>query len=701
MVLQERVPDYQKRTLNAVAKAASGELRIGEFAAMAGVSCKALRLYAAEGLLPPTRINPVNGYRFYNESQLDIIRRIKTLQAVGASLREIKTAIEAEGVLDDIEELLRRREAEMRRQQVMIEESLAEVRRQLLHIERHREQVRAEEESAAGTSVLYKECARPAPIGTVIILEEVMSQYDQNGNDTGSSRATFTRRSVIAGGIGGAVASGLTLSGAGAAPASQKPVSMGRNAKEENVLRYADNAPVKTAALDPANYYRIHYAMDAIYSRLAQSDIALNPVPDLAVSWSANEALDRWTFVLREGVTWHDGTPFTSKDVAFTYRRILDPNVSSVYGTYAIVDGDKIETPDDLTVVIVLNKPHADFPQLAMGFYSYVVPEHIGVQVHSMGIGTGPYKLISADPNGVTELEAFADYWKGPAPISKLEIYAVADSEARVNGLLANQFDSVGSLSPLQLKRVQDSGSHQANLVPDGGWTFLGVRCDVAPFDDIRVRKALKLVADRTVIHEAAIQSAGTIGYDQPVWENDQYGWKGDPARNIEEAKRLLTEAGFPDGLDITLDAADIHYWLPIALTYREQAKDAGINVTINMIPADGDYSVAVKDSAFRFEQWGARTADTVLSEAFRSDASANDSRWIRPEFDAMLDSARAEPDFESRKGLYQQAQQMINDDGGIILPFFGYRGFATAKDLVGIPAEATDINSFWGLSYL
>jgi peptide/nickel transport system substrate-binding protein len=671
-----------------------GELRIGEFAALAGVSPKALRLYAAEGLLQPSRINQANGYRYYQPKQLETVHRIKLLQAVGASLREIKLAIEAEAVLDDMEELLRRRQIEIGRQRALLDRQAAEIGRQLQQLEQHRRDVRDSEEEAAESAKRRSNTEPPVDSTVIVDLEESM-------NERNDERGTgYSRRGVIAGVAGGALSIGLGTKIAGASGSSRVRTGTRFYQADNNVYRYAADAPVTTAALDPSNYYRIHYAMGGLYSRLCANDLSLAPVPDLAVSWEPNATLDRWTFKLREGVTWHDGEPFTSADVAFSYKRMLDPNVSSVSATYAIVDPDGIETPDDLTVVIALNKPHADFPQLAMGAYAYIVPEHIGDDVPTAGIGTGPYKLVEADPAGITAMEAFDAYWRGPAKINRVELYTIADSEARVNGLLANQLDGAGSLSPLQLQRIGESPDHQVKLVPDGSWTYLGVRCDTAPFDDVRVRKAMKLVVDRAQIHQAAIQSSGTIGYDQPVWEHDQYGWVGDPARNVEQAKALLAEAGFPNGLDVTLEAADIHYWLPIAVTYKEQAKEAGINVTINMVPSDGDYSLTVKDSVFRFEQWGARTADTVLTEAFRSDAAANDSRWKRPEFDALLDSARAEADFEKRKDLYQQAQQMINDDGGVILPFFGYTGFAAAKRVQGIPAKPTDLNSFWTLSY-
>ncbi|MFZ4663255.1 MAG: ABC transporter substrate-binding protein [Caldilineaceae bacterium] len=439
-------------------------------------------------------------------------------------------------------------------------------------------------------------------------------------------------------------------------------------------------------SLAPMSPVRFFPPVSLLYNRLVRHSSEGRPEPDLAESWEADETAQIWTFNLRQGIQFHDGKPLTAKDVVYTLQYVVDPELGSPGASVLeIIDSTAFETPDEYTVVFKLKQPHADFPLLLLHYSCYIIPEGSRETIHTTGIGTGPFKLETLNVEGKTVLAANDDYWEGAPGLAKIEVLPIADAEARTAALLADQID-MDDISYSAVDLVRRNENYVINSIPAGGWNVLVMRTDTAPFDDLRVRQAMKLVVDRAVILQTALQDFGAIAADQPVWPGDQYHLSIDRPRDVEQAKALLAEAGYADGLEVTLFTSTISEgMIEMAIAYKEMAAEAGINVEIKQTPAEGYWNEVWMTEAFCSSSWGERQADQVLNEVYRSGASWNETYWSNPTFDQLLDDARKELDFEKRKALYQQAQQLLSDEGGAIIPAFAYSVSAAHKRVQGV----------------
>jgi peptide/nickel transport system substrate-binding protein len=244
--------------------------------------------------------------------------------------------------------------------------------------------------------------------------------------------------------------------------------------------------------------------------------------------------------------------------------------------------------------------------------------------------------------------------------------------EARVQALRAGQIDWLWAVTAEQAALFEGNPNFTTQEVLNGSWRDFVMNVTVPPFDDVRVRQAMKLVVDRQEMIDVVLQGHGAMAYDHSVWPGDAYHLALDRPQDIEKAKELLAEAGYPDGLTVELFTADIYAELvPMAVVYKEQAAKAGINVEIRQVPSDGYWSKYWMVEPFMVSAWGQRPADQVLNEVYRCEASWNETYWCNEEFEQLLDDARQELDLAKRTELYHRAQQLTADEGGAIIPFF------------------------------
>ncbi|NJN19643.1 MAG: ABC transporter substrate-binding protein, partial [Oscillochloris sp.] len=444
--------------------------------------------------------------------------------------------------------------------------------------------------------------------------------------------------------------------------------------------------------LGPASPVRFFPPVSLLYNRLVRVDESGRPAPDLAVSWEADPTATQWTFKLREGVTFHDGRPFSAQDVLYTTRYVMNPELESPgAAVLEIVDVEQLRAPDDMTVVFTLKQPHADFPLLLLHYSMYIIPDGIGDEINTTGIGTGPFKLTQFAPEGTTIVTANDEYWDGPPGLAAIEMVGIADGEARTSALLADQID-YNDIPPETAELVSRNANYNLISLPAGGWLVMAMRADQPPFTDPRVRMAMKLVVDRDAMVKTVVSGYGQIATDHPVWPGDQYYLEVDRQQDIARARELLAEAGYADGLDVTLYTSSIDsYMIPMTVAYKEMAAQAGINVTIQQESPDGYWNDIWLQVPFCCSSWGEREADQVLNEVYRSTASWNETFWKNAEFDGLLDQARRELDFEKRKAIYQQAQQLLADDGGAIIPFFTNDLSAAHKRVRGVDTRNFD----------
>jgi len=424
-------------------------------------------------------------------------------------------------------------------------------------------------------------------------------------------------------------------------------------------------------SLDPISPTNFANAIVILYDRLVRLGDDGRVAPDLAVSWTPDKSAKEWVFALRKGVKFHNGQPLTSADVAYSFGRILAPkSTSSLASTLSLID--RIETPDKQTVVFRLKQSDADFPLLLVEYTARIIPDGSGDTIGATGIGTGPFKLKSFNAEGTTVLVANDDYWRGAPGLAAIELIGIADAKARSAAVLAGQIDALLNTTAVQGDLFAANPDFVTQSFPTGEWYSLLMRTDTPPFNDVRVRQAMRLVADRQVMVDLVLGGQGTVACDTPVGPKDANHWETTCPQDIERAKKLLADAGHPGGLDVTLFTSDLEAWMtPLAEVYKQQAAAAGINVTLKVVPADGYFTEIWLKAPFYPAFWSERPADLILNLLWRSTADWNESHYQNPKFDQLLDKARQELDFEARRKLYQQAQQILVEDGGNLIPFY------------------------------
>ena len=446
--------------------------------------------------------------------------------------------------------------------------------------------------------------------------------------------------------------------------------------------------------VDPASKGRFWQVTEKTMSRLVRPAVSGEPEPNLAAEWSANEAATEWTFKLREGVKFHDGSDFEAADVVYSLEHIRDPEFDSPAAS-VIAMVETIAAVDRLTVKMTLSAPYADLPLQLMDYRIRMIPEGSADTIGTTGIGTGPFILVTLDPEGTTVLKANPDYWEGPPGVEIIEIIGIADAQARVQALLGGQIDVLGygDLSGQQLALFESNPKFKVQSVPTGDWLGIVFRTDTEPFTDARLRKALRIATDRQALVDLVLgPGGGIVTCDHPVWTGDQYRAPFDCQPQVEEAKRLLAEAGYADGIEFDLTTSNIDpRFITLAEVYQQQVAKAGIKVNIIMAPSDGYWSEVWRKESVVTTRWGQRPADQILNEDYRGGAPWNETYWNRPDFDEILDKARKELDFEKRRDLYHQLQSILYEEGGSLIPFHVNQAIATTARVSGIQAVFAD----------
>jgi peptide/nickel transport system substrate-binding protein len=403
--------------------------------------------------------------------------------------------------------------------------------------------------------------------------------------------------------------------------------------------------------------------------------------PRLAHAWEADSDGASWTFHLVEGVAFHDGSTFDAEDVKYSFERIpsSDSPLAGVLDTL-----ERVEVVNPTTVAFHLSDGAIDFPLLMTDRRMRVV------SATSDGvIGTGPFAVTTFDPANTTTLTAFDDYWQGTPRLAGVDIVAMPDAETRLVALESGRLDLVDGLVFLDVETLVGHPEFTIQQVPSGDWRGIVFDTRAEPYNDVRVRQALKLVVDRTEMIELVAGGAqgAEISCDTPVWSSDPYFVPGTCEQDIRRAKDLLTEAGYPGGLDITITSSRLYSdWLSLAEVFQYQAAQAGIRVKIVQADADGYWSEVWMNDPAVTTSWAERTAEQVLAEAFVSTAPWNESFWKNAEFDALVAAASAESDPDRRAELYRNAQEILRAESGTIIPYHVKKSRVVASDVRGVP---------------
>lgn len=503
----------------------------------------------------------------------------------------------------------------------------------------------------------------------------------------------------------------LVLGLTGCAPATDEPAAPAPNATPESGAPAAD-VPVRGGTLRTESNF-IPYIADPAADAVGTGQIGLFiaealvwvgedgvPRPQLVKSWEVSEDAKEWTLHLQEGVTFNNGKHFGADDVIWNLRHWLDPDTGSAMADRLdFLSPAGIEKVDELTIKLHLDRPHFNVLLTLYSYASMIAPEGGWEDFYSGdpadAIGTGPFLLESFNPDERMVLVRNPNYWQmgadgQPLPyVDRVIVTAGWDDAARLAALIGGEADL---LTPGEgILPVFDKYSDRIDIQTyHTGWiTPIVMRTDMPPFDDVRVRTALKLVADRERIRDL-VMPLGPVAYDHMVTSGDvahcpdtDFGREQD----IEKAKSLLAEAGFADGIELELAVPNGDFRTSLAQVYAEMAAAAGITININLLPSPAFWD--------QWTEWpfsvsglnGRLPATANMNAALRCGSNWNESHYCNEELDTLLDKADGELDVDKRRDLYCRIQTIMQEDSGYVVPFWAVT-FGASRSDVHIPSD-------------
>ena len=420
-----------------------------------------------------------------------------------------------------------------------------------------------------------------------------------------------------------------------------------------------------------------------IYNNLTQYQLvdgAIQAVPDLAESWESNPELTQWTFRLRSGVLWHDGTPLTSADVKFTFETLLNPEVNaSARGVISSID--TIEAVDELTVQFNLKTAFAPLPVM-LGYNQCIVPKHLieGQDLNQPAsflaapVGTGPFMVKELSAGNYLEVARNDAYFGGPALLDGIIFKTVTDGNARAAQIRSGEID-LTVIDPAQVASMEGASNVVLRQEPQVNYYFLAVNHSIPKLQDPRVRQALSHVLDKDAIVASVLAGAGQVatGPIHPFlgdyYNPDVQTYAYEP----DAAAQLLTDAGWTKGDDgILVNAAGERFTLLIngpkgypvleqVLVYAQsEFQQLGIEVTLD-IPEWTVHLEQYHDLKYDLlVQWWVTPPDPDLYDHYYSTSSSNWWAYNNPELDPLLIEARSQADHAARVELVHQIQTMV-----------------------------------------
>lgn len=443
-----------------------------------------------------------------------------------------------------------------------------------------------------------------------------------------------------------------------------------------------------TDTLDPALSTDTYMQMidRGCYNMLTELDQNNQLIGELASSWEASKDAASWTFELRKGVTFHNGKTLDANDVvaSINHHRGKDSKSAAKPLVKNITD---IKADGKNRVTFTLSGGSADFPFLMSDYHLPIMPAKDGKVNATSGIGSGAYIIEKFDPGVVSHLKKNPNYWKkGRGHFDSIEHLVISDVAARTNALTTG---AIHIMDRCDLKTVhllkRNKNIEVLKITGFQHFTY-PMHATVAPFSDNNVRMALKHGLDREAFVKTILRGYGEVGNDHPIGKGQPYFATDLPQRKYDpdKSKFYLKKAGL-SSLKVEIAAADAAFAgaVDAVSIYKENLAKSGIDLTINRVSNDGYWSNVWLKKPFCCCYWGGRpTPDWMFSTAYEGGVPWNDSMWNHEKFNKLLIEARAELDQAKRTQLYAEMQQIVRDEGAVIVPAFASYVTAHSKKI-------------------
>ena len=419
--------------------------------------------------------------------------------------------------------------------------------------------------------------------------------------------------------------------------------------------------------------------------------------PALCEKWEASPDLKTWTLRLRKTVKWHNGRQFTADDAVWNIKRVLDPKTgSSVLGlmkgfildefetgekddkgnpkkSTRLWDANAVQKVDDFTVQLNGKTPQIAVPEWLFHYPFLILDPAENGEFKVGSNGTGAFELVENQLERKQVLKARKDYWGGGPYLDTLEFIDLGDDNAaQIAAVASKQVDGLYRGSITQLDALQKLGHVQMYQITTAQ-TIVARTHPVKPFDDKRVRQAMRYAIDCNAVLQLAHKGLGSIGEHHHVSPiHPEYAKLPPFPRDVAKAKKLLADAGYPNGIDTEIACKpDPAVELLAVQAMVEQWKDAGIRVKINVMPSTQFWEVWTK-VPFGFTGWTHRPLGTmVLGLAYRTGVPWNEARYSNKDFDTLLTEAEGTLDVDKRREIMAKLEAILQDDGPIAQPLW------------------------------
>lgn len=445
------------------------------------------------------------------------------------------------------------------------------------------------------------------------------------------------------------------------------------------------------ATLDPHKSFNgfVFTVTNQIYETLVHRSADGRLTPRLATAWEMVSDTE-YEFTLREGVTFHDGTPFDAEAVKFSLERLLDPDTQAI-GSFIVTMVDAVEVVDEYTVRITTEAPFAPLPaHLSHPVTAIVSPAGVNNDLATQPVGTGPFVFEGQVSGSEVRLSANADYWGGEPTIQELVMRVIPEVGTQVVELQAGTIDLMSNVPPERFGTFERDDAITAERFLGWGSVYLGYNVEHPVLEDPRVRRAIALALDRQGMIDAlrdgmAERAVGMVPDTVFGSETNADGVPYDPDR----ARELLAEAGVSTPIELTLNTFENAETRQIATAIQAQLAEIGIDLSVEI----NDYGAFARatgesDHALWLTTWGTVTLDAdytlyALLHSSQTDAD-NRSNYANETVDQLLDEARRTGDTARRRELYARVHELVQEELPYLTLYYPLSSYAKRTSVTG-----------------
>jgi peptide/nickel transport system substrate-binding protein len=517
-------------------------------------------------------------------------------------------------------------------------------------------------------------------------------------------RRQFLRGAVATGALAGAggLLSACSSGGPGSSGASASPTAAGAPRRGGD-LKVGLTGGSGTDTLDPHKglTYLDTARAQALYQPLLQLNTKAQTEFVLAEEISPHGSTSEWVIRLRPGITFHDGKPLTADDVIFTLRRIITGKLTGAT-PLGPIDVNGLKALDKHTVKVPMTSPYGSFlDQLAYWYYLYIVP--VGFDPKKPN-GTGPFKYKSFTPGQRSVFVRNDNYWRSGLPyVDTLTVIDFSDSASLQNALTTGVIHGAGALEGPQITALKSTPGVRTVVSHTGAITPFTMRVDQAPFNDVRVRQAMRLLVDRPQLIRSALNGYAALGADVSSPYDPDYDSSLHRQQDIAQAKHLLKKAG-QENLTVQLVTSPVATGtVAMATVLQQQGKAAGVTINLKTVEPATFFGANYLQWTFSQDFYNYSPYLAQVAQSLLPTSPFNETHWHLPKYVALNEQANATANAATRKQIEHEMQLIDFNEGGYIIPAFidaldaystKITGYSAAR--VGQPLSDFDFEHYW-----